>query len=66
MIDKEISDIIEEQYQRAVQILEANKDKLTLLAENLLEKEVIFKDNLEVIFGKSPYSKHDEDITEEE
>ena len=66
LIDKEISDIIENQYQRAIKILEQNKDKLTLLAEELLEKEVIFKDNLEVIFGKSPFSKHDEDITEEE
>ncbi|TJY37336.1 ATP-dependent zinc metalloprotease FtsH [Pontimicrobium aquaticum] len=66
LIDKEISDIIEEQYQRAIKILEENKDKLTLLAEELLEKEVIFKDNLELIFGKSPFVKHDEDITEEE
>ena len=66
LIDKEISDIIEEQYQRAIKILEENKDKLTLLAEELLVKEVIFKDNLEVIFGKSPFIKHDEDITEEE
>ncbi|WP_104734559.1 ATP-dependent zinc metalloprotease FtsH [Hanstruepera ponticola] len=52
LIDKEISDIIEEQYQRAVNLLEANKDKLTQLAEVLLEKEVIFKDNLEKIFGE--------------
>jgi len=66
LIDKEISDIIEEQYQRAIKILEENKDKLTSLAEELLVKEVIFKDNLEVIFGKSPFIKHDEDITEEE
>ncbi len=66
LIDKEISDIIEEQYQRAIKILEENKDKLTLLAEELLVKEVIFKDNLEEIFGKSPFTKHDEDITEEE
>ena len=66
LIDKEISDIIEKQYQRAIKILEENKDKLTLLAEELLVKEVIFKDNLEVIFGKSPFIKHDEDITEEE
>lgn len=57
LIDKEISDIIEEQYQRAVRILEENKDKLTLLAEELLEKEVIFKDNLEKIFGKRPHEK---------
>lgn len=57
LIDKEISDIIEEQYRRAIQILEENKDKLTLLAEELLEKEVIFKDNLERIFGKRPFEK---------
>ncbi|MDT0559324.1 ATP-dependent zinc metalloprotease FtsH [Ichthyenterobacterium sp. W332] len=57
LIDKEISDIIEEQYQRALELLEANKDKLTELAEVLLDKEVIFKDNLEKIFGKRPYDK---------
>ncbi|WP_225036988.1 ATP-dependent metallopeptidase FtsH/Yme1/Tma family protein, partial [Winogradskyella sp. SM1960] len=52
LIDREISDIIEEQYQRAINLLENNKDKLTELAEVLLDKEVIFKDNLEKIFGK--------------
>lgn len=57
LIDKEISDIIEEQYQRAINLLEDNKDKLTELAEVLLEKEVIFKDNLEKIFGKRPFEK---------
>ena len=57
LIDKEISNIIEEQYQRAIKILEENKDKLTELAEVLLEKEVIFKDNLEKIFGKRPFDK---------
>ncbi|WCO02387.1 ATP-dependent zinc metalloprotease FtsH [Psychroserpens ponticola] len=55
LIDKEISDIIEEQYQRAITLLEQHKDKLTQLAEVLLEKEVIFKDNLEKIFGKRPF-----------
>ncbi|WP_435137539.1 ATP-dependent zinc metalloprotease FtsH [Formosa sp. A9] len=55
LIDKEISDIIEEQYARAVKLLEDNKDKLTELAEVLLEKEVIFKDNLEKIFGKRAF-----------
>ena len=54
LIDKEISDLIETQYQRAIKLLEENKDKLTELAEILLEKEVIFKDNLEKIFGKTP------------
>jgi len=57
LIDKEISDIIEKQYQRAIDLLEENKDKLTQLAEVLLEKEVIFKDNLEKIFGKRPFEK---------
>ena len=56
-IDKEISDLIEGQYQRAITILKENKDKLTKLAERLLEKEVIFKDDLEEIFGKRPFEK---------
>ena len=59
LIDKEISDIIEKQYQRAIDLLEHNKDKLTELAEVLLEKEVIFKDNLEKIFGKRPFEKQE-------
>ncbi|MFT7428633.1 MAG: ATP-dependent metalloprotease FtsH [Nonlabens sp.] len=57
IIDQEISKIIEEQYHRAIKILEENKDKLTQLAEILLEKEVIFKDDLEKIFGKRPFIK---------
>ena len=63
LIDKEISEIIEAQYQRAIDLLEENKDKLTQLAEVLLEKEVIFKDNLQEIFGKRPFDK-EEDIKE--
>lgn len=56
-IDKEISKLIEEQYKRAVELLSNNKDKLTELAERLLEKEVIFKDDLEKIFGKRPFER---------
>ena len=59
IIDEEISKIIEEQYQRAIKILDENKDKLTELAEILLEKEVIFKDDLEKIFGKRPFIKEE-------
>ncbi|WP_370476896.1 ATP-dependent zinc metalloprotease FtsH [Tamlana flava] len=73
LIDKEISRIIEEQYQRAVKLLEDHKDKLTELATVLLEKEVIFKDNLEKIFGKRAFEKEEtiaaktqEDTKEEE
>ena len=69
LIDKEISDIIEAQYQRAIDLLEKNKDKLTELAEVLLDKEVIFKDNLEKIFGKRAFENGDTitvEATEEE
>ena len=54
-IDEEISKMIELQYQRAIEILDKNKEKLTVLAELLLEKEVIFKDDLTKIFGKRPF-----------
>ncbi|WP_299159711.1 ATP-dependent zinc metalloprotease FtsH [uncultured Tenacibaculum sp.] len=69
-IDEEISKIIEGQYQRAIDILEQHKDKLTLLAELLLEKEVIFKADLVKAFGERPFEKNDakdkaDTITEE-
>ncbi len=60
VIDFEISKLIEEQYRRAIHILETNKDKLTQLATILIEKEVIFKDDLEAIFGKRPFDKEEE------
>ncbi len=60
LIDKEISALIEEQYQRAINLLEENKDKLTELANVLLVKEVIFKDNLQKIFGERPFAKPEE------
>ena len=57
MIDEEVSKTIEEQYVRAKKILTANKDKLTALATQLLDKEVIFKEDLEKIFGDRPFAK---------
>ena len=56
-IDKEISLIIEGQYKRALKILQKNKEKLIKLAELLLKKEVIFKKNLEEIFGERSFKK---------
>jgi cell division protease FtsH len=56
-IDEEISKMIENQYLRAIELLEKNKEKLTVLAELLLEKEVIFKDDLLKIFGKRPFEE---------
>lgn len=61
-IDEEVSILIESQYQRALQLLEENKDKLALLASKLLEKEVIFKEDLVAIFGKRPWDKEEEEI----
>ncbi len=55
IIDEEIQKIVRSQYDRAKELLSANRDKLDLLAELLLEKEVIFKENLEAIFGKRPW-----------
>jgi cell division protease FtsH len=52
IIDEEVSLLIESQYQRALKILTENKDKLEALAEKLLVDEVIFKENLEEVFGK--------------
>lgn len=65
LIDKEISDLIETQYLRAIKLLEDNKDKLTELANVLLEKEVIFKDNLEKIFGKRDFNKEENEAVVE-
>ena len=66
IIDAEISKIIEGQYKRAIEILQEHKDKLILLANRLLEKEVIFKDDLEKIFGKRPFEVEVEAETETE
>lgn len=57
LIDKEISNTIETQYSRAKKLLTENRDKLDALAKMLLEKEVIFKDDLEIIFGKRAFDE---------
>jgi cell division protease FtsH len=51
IIDEEVSKLVEGQYQRALQVLTENQDKLNALAEQLLTTEVIFKEDLERIFG---------------
>ena len=62
LIDEEVTRMIEEQYDRAIAILTENKDKLVKLAEELLESEVIFKDNLVKIFGKRTWDKEEEPL----
>jgi len=63
-IDTEISSMIEVQYARAIDLLDNNKEKLTILAKLLLEKEVIFKDDLEKVFGKRPFDEVEEKVEE--
>jgi cell division protease FtsH len=59
-IDDEVKVLIEAQYERAKSVLKENKKGLKQLAEILLEKEVIFSDDLEDIFGKRPWKRHEE------
>src|SRR5690554_3018199 len=63
LIDEEVSRIVEEQYKRAKDILKENKEKHAALAELLLEREVIFSEDMEPIFGKRMVSEH---VIEEE
>jgi cell division protease FtsH len=56
VIDEEVSKIIEKAYEQAKEILTKNRSKLDALAAKLLEREVIFKDDLEEILGKRPYA----------
>jgi ATP-dependent Zn protease len=51
-IDLEVKDIVETQYKRALGILEEQKQGLKKLSDQLLEKEVIFTEDLEKVFGK--------------
>jgi cell division protease FtsH len=57
IIDSEIRKIVEEAYERAKELLRQNRDKLDSLGEILLKKEVIFKEDLETIFGKRMFEK---------
>ncbi|MEI6508785.1 MAG: AAA family ATPase, partial [Bacteroidota bacterium] len=62
-IDEEVSKLIETQYLRAKKILSENKQLLTQLAERLIEKEVVFKEDLELILGKRPYISREEELS---
>lgn len=56
IIDEQVSEIIERAYQEALKILGENIDGLTQLANKLIDKEVVFGDDLEKIFGKRPWT----------
>ena len=59
LIDQEVKKIIEKAYGKAIDILQENKEKLVQLADKLLEEEVIFKEDLEAIFGKRPFKEEE-------
>jgi cell division protease FtsH len=59
IIDQEIHKMVEESYEKAKKLLSDNREKLNKLAEILLQKEVIFREDLEKIFGKRPFDDHD-------
>jgi ATP-dependent metalloprotease FtsH len=61
LIDKEVTRILEEQYQRAKELLVTHKDKVKKLGSELLENEVIFKDDLTKIFGERQWKSYEEE-----
>ncbi|MBO5703375.1 MAG: ATP-dependent zinc metalloprotease FtsH [Bacteroidaceae bacterium] len=63
-IDEEVRKLINEQYERAKKILTENADKHKALAQKLCEKEVIFSDDVEAIFGKRPWKSRADEILE--
>ena len=62
LIDEEVKRMINEQYDRAKAILSEHKDGHNELARLLVEKEVIFAEDVERIFGKRPWTSRSEEI----
>ena len=60
LIDDEVSKLVNDCYKKTLVLLRKHKTKLTKLAELLLEKEVIFKEDLQKIFGPRPWDKDDD------
>ena len=65
IIDEQVSKLIESAYQEALRILGENLDGLTQLANKLIDKEVVFGDDLEMIFGKRPWVKEEIEFPKE-
>ncbi len=62
IIDQEVKQIVNEQYERAKKILMEHEEKFRQLAELLLKKEVIFTDDVERILGKRPFSDEQKEV----
>jgi len=63
LIDNEIKNIVETQYKRALELLKSKRDLMDKLAQRLIEREVIFKDDLEEILGKRPFNDVKPDVS---
>ena len=64
IMDDEVLKMVNEQYERAKQILEEHKEGHAQLAQLLIEREVIFADDVEKIFGKRPWTSRSEELLE--
>ena len=64
-IDRQVSKLVEKAYQEAVSILSSHREGLAALANKLIEKEVIFSDDLEIIFGKRPWNTEEKEESHE-
>ena len=62
LIDEEVKRMINEQYERAKEVLTTHKEGHNQLAQLLIEKEVIFAEDVEKIFGKRPWTSRSEEI----
>ena len=62
LIDREVQNMINEQYARAKALLEKHKEGHNQLAQLLIEREVIFAEDVEKIFGKRPWTSRSEEI----
>jgi cell division protease FtsH len=62
LIDSEAKDIVAVEFERAKKILNDNAEKHNTLAELLIEKEVIFAEDLEKIFGKRPWTSRNDEL----
>jgi cell division protease FtsH len=62
LIDQEVKKMVEEQYERAIKLLSENKEGLTKLGDKLMEKEVIFAEDLEAVFGKRQWKNRSDEL----
>ena len=62
LIDEEVKQMVNEQYERAKKILSENKEGHNRLAQLLIDKEVIFAEDVEHIFGPRPWASRSEEI----